>query len=311
MAPFYPSRVFKKIPRQLLIELTNSCQLRCPVCPTHFAMKRKRGFMDFDLYKMIIDDLKDCGKKPDIAMIFAGEPLLHREIDKFVEYAALNGHATSISTNAVALSEDLSERLIKAGLACIHLCLDGFSKGSHEAYRMGSNFETVKKNIEDFILTKKALNSKNPFIIIQTLLTSFSEDEMDDIIDWAKRTGADAINLKTLSLGSYTTELMKAQFAYLLPAKKEFRRRMSNINKTLCSSPTRDAIIYWNGELGLCCVDFDNEIKLGNIKEMGFLKTLFSEGAIKKRKLGFQKKFDLCKKCSMNSADFLGKTINF
>ena len=45
--------------------------------------------------------------------------------------------------------------------------------------------------------------------------------------------------------------------------------------------------------MGVCCVDFDNVIKMPNIKEKGFLKTLFSDEVIKKRKMGLNKKFGI------------------
>ncbi len=311
LAQFYPLNAFKKIPEEIMIETTNSCNLRCPVCPTHFAMRRERGFMDFGLYKSIIDEFKKGDKKPRIVMIFAGEPLLHPKVDEFIAYASKNGHKTFISTNATLLSRDLAKRLITAGLTSIHLCLDGFSKETHEAYRRGSDFEKVKKNIEDFISVKKELKNKNPYIVIQTLLTSFSENEKNKIIEWAENIGADAINFKTLSMGSHTTEQMKAKYNYLLPQKKEYRRKTSDIDKTLCSWPLKNVVVFWNGDLGLCCVDFDHEIKLKNIREKGFLNTLFSDGVAQKRKLGFQKKFDLCKKCSIGNADFMGWDVRF
>jgi len=311
MADFYPLKNFRKPPKEIMIELTNACNLRCPVCPTHFAMKRQKGFMDFELYKSIIDEFKNRKEKPSITMIFAGEPLLHPRVDQFIKYAEENGHKTLLSTNATMLSGDLAKKLIGAGLDNIHLCLDGFSKQSHEEYRKGSDFEAVKKNIEDFIALKKESKSKKPFVVIQTLLTSFSENEMEKIIKWARDIGADAINFKTLSLGSHTSGEMKKQYGYLLPTRPELRRKISSINKTLCSWPLRNALVYWDGKLGLCCVDFDNEIKFPNIKEKGFLKTFISDEAAAKRKLGFQKKFDLCGRCSIGNADFMGKEIKF
>ena len=308
---FYPKSQFRKIPGQILIEPTNLCNLRCPVCPTYFAMQRARGFMDFALYKSVIDEFKDLAKKPAIGMIFAGEPLLHPRIAEFVEYAAKNGHETLIGTNATLATKDLSEKLIRAGLSNIHLCLEGLTKEAHEVYRQGSKFEVVKKNIEDFISLKKELKSQTPVVVIQTLLTSFSESQLDDMAKWAKETGADAINFKTLSLGSHTSDEMKKRYEYLLPKKGELRRRTSGLTRTLCSAPLRSAVVYWDGELSLCCVDMDNKVKLGNIKNGGFLKTFFSAEAVSKRKLGFRKKFDLCARCSMGDADSLGINIDF
>ena len=63
LSSFYPISSFQEIPEEIIIEPTNSCNLRCPVCPTHFAMKRNRGFMEYDLFKSIIDEFKDKKKK--------------------------------------------------------------------------------------------------------------------------------------------------------------------------------------------------------------------------------------------------------
>ena len=55
---YVPDFLFKKIPDEIIIEPTNVCNLKCPVCPTTFGMHRKLGFMEFDLFKNIIDALE-------------------------------------------------------------------------------------------------------------------------------------------------------------------------------------------------------------------------------------------------------------
>lgn len=88
---FYtPNFLFKKIPKEIIIEPTNICNLKCPVCPTHFAMSRNKGFMNFTLFKSIIDEFKNSNIKPKISMNFLGKPLLNRKIYDFVKYEYLN-----------------------------------------------------------------------------------------------------------------------------------------------------------------------------------------------------------------------------
>lgn len=309
---FFAGYQHERLPDELIIETTNACDISCPVCPTYFAMERKKGLMDFELFRSIIDEFKVVAKKPVISMSFSGEPLLNKNIDRFVKYASENGHKTYISTNATTLSKDLSMRLIKSGLSSIHLCIDGFNKESHEAYRVGSNFERIKKNIEDFMSAVGESNTRRDklFVTIQTLLTSFSEYEMDEITEWARNIGADEVNFKTLSMGSYTTKLIKEKYSYLLPTQEKFKRKTTGLYRTLCSVPLRQAVVYWNGDLGLCCVDFNNMTKLPNIKERGFIKTFLSKEVLHKRKLGFQKRYDLCKDCSLGNADFMGLNVS-
>ena len=134
---------------------------------------------------------------------------------------------------------------------------------------------------------------------------------MEDIKNWARNIGADAINFKSLSLGSSTTAEQKIKYSYLLPSRDKFRRKSSHIYKTLCSWPRDNAVVYWNGDLGLCCIDFNGDIKMFNIKKDGFIKTFNSKEAVKIRKAGLQKRFNLCQRCSLSNADFMGITIGF
>lgn len=310
IAPIVPDKKFQRIPNEIIIEPGNNCNLRCPVCPTHFAMKRKRGLMKLELFKSIIDDMKELKKKPLISMNFAGEPLLNRNIPEFVRYAVENGHKTFISTNVTMLSENMAKDLILAGLNSIHLCIDGFKKESHEAYRIGSDFNIVKRNIENFMNIKKTLKAKNPHVSIQTLLTSFSEQEIEDLTNWARKIGADEINFKSLSMGSYTSESMKKKYSYLLPRNEKFLRKTTNVYKTVCPAVLSHVVIYWDGDLGLCCIDFDKKLKMSNIHDMGFIKTFLLSDTIKKRRLGFLKKHPICKNCSIGNADSIGFRID-
>lgn len=309
---FYtPKFLFKKIPKEIIIEPTNICNLRCPVCPTHFAMSRKKGFMNLDLFKSIIDEFKNSHIKPDISMNFAGEPLLNKNIYDFIKYAKLNNHKTYISTNATAINEKNSTEMILSGLEDIHLCIDGFSNKSHDTYRVGSDFKIIKKNIELFLQTKRSLKKENPNVIIQTLITSLSENEKQDMVNWAREIGANSINFKSLSMGSYTTEDLKNKFSFLLPTKNKYRRKQTKFFKPVCTIPLNQSVIYWNGNLGLCCIDFDNKVKMPSIEKKGFLKTLMSNEVVELRRKGFQKKYDICTNCSLGNADYMGENINF
>jgi len=311
LANFYPLTKFNKFPKDIAIEVTNNCNLHCPVCPTNFAMSRERGFMDLKMYQSIIDEFKGFKDKPRIIFIFAGEPLLHPQIDQFIAYASHHGHDTFLSTNATLLSKELAKKIIEADLKLIHLCLDGATKESHEAYRFGSNFELVKQNIENFLTIKRSMNCQYPSVCIQSLLTSFSENENTKIMDWARSSGADSIQFKSLSLGSVTTPEMRDKYQYLLPKNEKYLRKKSKIKKTVCTVPLTQTIVCWNGDLGLCCVDMNNDIKMPNVKDSGLLKQFFSPEAKQARKKGLCKKYKLCQNCSLSQSDFMGWHVEF
>ena len=279
LSKILPDFFFKRIPDEIIIEPTNVCNLKCPVCTTTFGMKRKTGFLKLEVFKSIIDDLKKYKKKPRISMNFAGEPMLNKNIYSFVKYANDNSHKTFISTNVTAINEKNSRDLIQAGLNSINLCIDGFSNKSHDTYRIGSDFQVVKKNIETFMKVKSELKSIRPFVQIQTLLTSLSIPEKDEMIKWAKEIGANSIYFKSLSMElGHSDEIeqhivndIKEKWSYLVPKETEFKRKKFSFDKPYCGMPLKSSVVYWNGDLGLCCADYNNLVMKTNINILLFI----------------------------------------
>jgi len=200
-------------------------------------MTRKRGLMKLEIFKKIIDDFKNLRDKPAMYFNFSGEPTLNPALPDFVAYAHEHGHDTFLSTNATRLPEDMAERLITAGLGRVYLCMDGFSKEAQESYRVNSNFEEVKANIEAFLETRQRLGAKNPKCVLQTLLTGYSEHQMDEIKTWAQAIGMDQIRFKTFSIGSYTTEEEKQEFSRFLPTREDLRRHPTGVQRATCTAP--------------------------------------------------------------------------
>jgi MoaA/NifB/PqqE/SkfB family radical SAM enzyme len=297
-------------PATVIVELTNVCDLECPFCTTFQGMQRPKGFMSFGVFRRLIEELANWRPQPRISMNMAGEPLLHREVCRFVDFAAERGLYTFISTNATRLSAEAGERLIRAGLSAIYLCVDGASRKSHEAYRVGSSFEAVRSNCEQFLATRQRLDKDNPFVTIQTLLTAYSEVEIDAVVNWAQAAGADEVFFKSLSQGSNTPPDQLQTGLHLFPQREEFRRKTSGPIMRSCHYPREHTIVYWNGDVGVCCVDFNNMASLPGIGERGLAATLADPAVQAARQGGIARQHSLCQHCASADADFRGFRVD-
>jgi|SRR3954465_11266375 MoaA/NifB/PqqE/SkfB family radical SAM enzyme len=305
-----PLFYFKSIPGVIIIDVTNACNLRCPVCPVTFAMTRLRGLMPIERFRAIIDDLGRYGHTPAIYFNFSGEPTLNKILPDMIAYASARGHDTFVSTNATKMDEAMAEQLIRAGLGRINLCLDGFNKEAHEAYRVGSDFHEVRRRIEIFLAVRRRLGARKPVTVLQTLLTSYSEGDMEEIVAWAREIGFDQVRFKSFSLGSYTDGEQRAAYSRFLPTRPELRRHQNDRERATCTAPVHQSVVFWNGQLGLCCIDYDQMIELPNVDEHGFVAAFRSDRAARARRKGFAKQFDICKSCSYSNADTLGFKVN-
>jgi len=67
--------ILSSIPKVLNLEVTNFCNLNCPICVVKNT--REQGFLDISLLKKIIEENKTILKDQFIWLHFNGEPLLH------------------------------------------------------------------------------------------------------------------------------------------------------------------------------------------------------------------------------------------
>jgi MoaA/NifB/PqqE/SkfB family radical SAM enzyme len=86
--------------------------------------------MKMELFKKTVDDLKEFPDKiKKIKIGNHGEPTMHPDLPKHVEYARKSGVAdiVEIFTNGSKLNPKLNRELVDAGLQRINISLEGLS----------------------------------------------------------------------------------------------------------------------------------------------------------------------------------------
>lgn len=90
----YNSETMVPLLHSVAIELTNHCNLKCPVCWSQNPQlhpPRPKGYMKPELYKSVIDQLtdyyKETHKRIDLCLNYGGESLLHPAFGELLIYA--------------------------------------------------------------------------------------------------------------------------------------------------------------------------------------------------------------------------------
>ena len=301
--PYLPYQLYNLgFSGKLIIEPTNICNLKCPLCPTAHNMLREKGVLGLEAFNNIVDDIAPITKS--INMNFAGEPLLNKDIFKMAKYAESKGLKTMISTNTTILARYVDE-IFDSEISRITVCLDGASKETHENYRIGSDFEKIKENIRLICQEKKERNLTKPQVTLQFVVMKHNEHEVGDIIEIARSLGVDNLNLKTVSLGSWVDVDKRRRLAKKwLPSNQRYSRyEIRDEAPQVKSKPKicgwiRQSVILWNGDVTVCCYDFNGELVVGNIFKEPFRKIWNSARYKKIRKAVVRKELELCKKCA-------------
>lgn len=149
----------------IFIDPSDKCNFKCKFCPTgnielmQNTSGRNFGSMDFNLYKKIIDDLKEFeGKVKVIRLYKDGEPLLNKHFPEMVEYAKKSNKVDRVdtTTNASLLNKDLSLQIINAGLDRINISIEGMNSQQYLDFSKANvNFEKLVENIAFFYENRK------------------------------------------------------------------------------------------------------------------------------------------------------------
>jgi MoaA/NifB/PqqE/SkfB family radical SAM enzyme/quercetin dioxygenase-like cupin family protein len=168
------------LPRQISLEASTVCQLKCHSCPTASDETGKGlgvGYLKFSDFKDIVD--KNCFIS-NIQLSNWGEIFLNNELIKIVKYAykhnvvlsALNG------VNLNHVNEDVLEALVKYRFRAITCSIDGANQDTYAVYRVGGNFQQVIENIETINKFKTQYNSPYPILHWQFIAFGHNEHEI-------------------------------------------------------------------------------------------------------------------------------------
>ncbi len=142
-------------PFSLQIFPVYGCNLACRYC-LHSLPASERGFvsskavMDYEIYQKCIDDLTAFPEKLKM-LRFAGtgEPLLHPRLADMIAYAKERRVAESsdVVTNGIALTPEMSEAFVKAGLDRIRFSIQGLDDSAYASCREKGVFKRLVDNI--------------------------------------------------------------------------------------------------------------------------------------------------------------------
>jgi radical SAM protein with 4Fe4S-binding SPASM domain len=158
-----------KTPISAHVDISSLCNYRCSFCfqADTKGMKDvglKRGFMDFSLFKKIVDDFNEFPDKiKKIKIGNHGEPTLNPQVVEMVDYARKSNSADIIEmfTNGSKLTPELNEGLVKSGLQRINISLEGLTDERYlEVAGIKQVFQEIIDGVKSLYEIKNRENSE-------------------------------------------------------------------------------------------------------------------------------------------------------
>lgn len=233
------------------IEGYNVCNLKCIMCP-YPNMTRKKEVMSMELFSKIIDDAVNAGIQR-VELNFYNEPFLDPFLFKRAEYAKEKGMVVEFYSNGTALNEKNSNLLFDSQVDKIIFSIDGLNKETYEKIRVGSKLQEVTSNIQDLIARRRERNLKKPQIGIWFVA---QRDNYREIKEFVKKWRRDVDEVIISRADARRTK-------NVLPLKTSSKPKRSYP----CKSFFSDMWVMSDGQVAMCCMDYNGSIILGDLKK--------------------------------------------
>ena len=144
-------RVASELPRQLYIEVTNHCNSLCVSCPLtydHFLPFEPKHHLSWEDFRRIVD------QAPVIARAILhgiGEPLLNRDLPRFVAHLKGRGAHVLFNSNGVLLDERRGDRLAEAELDELRISIDAVTPELYARLRGIDQLPRIVRNLKAFV----------------------------------------------------------------------------------------------------------------------------------------------------------------
>ena len=295
---------------EINIELTNICSMDCDFCALS-EIKRGKGFMsDFVFYKTI-DEIVEKNLANVVLPFLMGESLLHRKWFEYLSYLAekckTKNIFTCLVTNGAQLTKNNVGKLKKTKLDSLFISCQQYDESGFKCRKIkqGITYKTYMSQVFEAV-KDLSINSNIKVSVYYLNSTSVVAQKTLGIgyVDTNKK-GAEIVSLwsdklKKWGISTYPLEedikitnnaeqeigltdnfsvIFKpfTTWGHVLRGSKYISPEGKKVYDISCSHIDGNTLsVFWDGQIGLCCEDYDAEINFGNVKDISLSDVLNS-----------------------------------
>jgi sulfatase maturation enzyme AslB (radical SAM superfamily) len=292
---------------KVYFEVTNHCNFRCDFCPIGES-QRPRQHMDWELLVKGIDEVARSGIAEAVGFHILGEPLLYPRITDAVRYAAERGLRTEINTNGSLLTPERVDALLAAGLNQLAISVQILDPAAHASRGSALSFEVYYRRVMDAVrhiatsggsteVTLCAMNTatRRYFDVDRPLAGNGTTSEfrrrltpffMDIFTAIGQPADAGRVQSSVRWMNVTNPKIVKVSErvkvyvqSYADWGNAFTRRRIFPATIGYCGYALTNVGVLSNGEVTICCADYDGKTSLGNLRTASLPDLLASRRA--------------------------------
>ncbi len=182
----HPAGKHEYKPRLVFWEVTKGCNLRCIHCRATATELMSPTDLPTGKALNIISQIADFANP--ILVLSGGEPLYRHDIFQLAEYATSRGLRTALATNGTMVTKDIAEKIKNSGIKRVSISLDGADATTHDTFR------GIPGAFDAAVYGMKNLQQLGVSVQINTTIARHNAHQLPDVLELARRLGADALH---------------------------------------------------------------------------------------------------------------------
>ena len=276
-------------PKSILIETCNICQGECKFCPyKEIRATEEPIYLNFERYKGLIEEIANHDVKR-LTLFNNNEPLIDKRICDFVKYAHdnLNNMEITLSTNGILLTKEILIKLKEAGLTYLYVSIPSVQDKYYT--------ELMGRSIKNLLNILTDVKDKELIKMIRIAVPKTKYYDYDSFQE---------------QLGQYLICAWDLEYKENWGIQKKFNSIIDELEYTgPCDRPLDQMVISSNGNVIICCRDWNYENIIGNIYDQSIYEIWHSEKMKNIQRLIIEQNYnaiDCCKDCNMNNTFYNG-----
>jgi sulfatase maturation enzyme AslB (radical SAM superfamily) len=193
-----------------------------------------------------------------------GEPFLNKHLESFVRYADAQGRPNiEIYTNFGAVDETRIRGLLDVPFKRLVISLDAMSKEAFQVYKGCNQFDLVFRNIKILSDEKSKRRNTTQQLVVQMVVTKKNIDQVTEFERAIREMGlipaTKTLNTHAVSAPKEKVAEFEVEALTRYPAGKTYSRG--------CSWIWAGMIVFWNGDVSICCRDPMGKEIYGNVQD--------------------------------------------
>lgn len=200
------SLVLESMPRRLVLELTNACNLNCKMCGRNSADFQPTWFqMDWlRIFEPVADQIEE------VTLMGWGEPTVHPHFPEFLSWAHQHGLRKYFCTNGMRLDK-LFDDIFRTETDIIAISMDGATEKTNGEIRRGADFHKILRSLSAITEYKASHGLEYPYM---NFVFTAMEENLEELPELVRLAGEIGLNeVKTVYLTAFD-EVMAPQALY-------------------------------------------------------------------------------------------------